>query len=118
MSRDSPRILERDSSKFSQVDLEWATRLNRVSLQLLGLWPEAERVPRERLRCHLRAFAALLMIVLGVLLPCVHSLIITEKDIMQMIEHLQFILPTVTSVIRLMIFWWKKEGTQTYVRAM
>jgi len=42
--------------------------------------------------------------------PCALSLLKTRSNFMLMIEILQFILPLITCIIRLLIFWWKKEG--------
>ncbi|XP_026826806.1 uncharacterized protein LOC113561442 isoform X3 [Ooceraea biroi] len=90
-------------------DLEWAIKLNRISLEVLGLWPKVEEVPREKLKRNLHVLAILLLFVFGVLFPCIHSLIKTHEDIMIVIEHLQGILPIITCVVRIIVFWWKKE---------
>lgn len=99
-----------DLLQFSQVDLEWTVKINRISLQLLGLWPEAGQISREKLRCNLHTLVIFVMFMLGIIVPYTHSLLTIRKNIMQIIEDLQFLLPAATCVIRLVIFWWKKEG--------
>jgi len=48
----------------------------------------------------------------GILIPSIHSFIRIYGNIMLMIDNLQFTLPTISCTIRIMIFWWKKEGRQ------
>jgi len=102
-------------SMFLLVDLEWAIKLNRISLEVLGLWPKVEKIPREKLTRNLYILAILLLVIFGILLPCIHSLIETHEDIISIIEHLQCILPIITCIIRIVIFWWKKEGIITRI---
>ncbi|EZA58867.1 hypothetical protein X777_00709, partial [Ooceraea biroi] len=89
--------------------LEWAIKLNRISLEVLGLWPKVEEVPREKLKHNLHVLSILLIFVLSILFPCIHSLVKTHEDIMIIIEHLQCILPMITCIVRIIVFWWKKE---------
>lgn len=99
-----------DLVKSLQVDFERAVKLNRISLELMGLWPKTQQNCREKLICNLRVLVIFLVIITGILIPAVHSLIITHSDLMQVVDNLQFTVPTVNSVIKIAIFWWKKEG--------
>lgn len=99
-----------DLLKFLQVDFEWAVKLNRITLDFLGLWPKTTQSSREKLMCNFRILIAFLGLMLCVLIPSIHSLIRIYGDIMLMIDNLNFTLPTISCSIRIAIFWWKKEG--------
>ncbi|XP_019889611.2 odorant receptor 43a-like isoform X2 [Ooceraea biroi] len=99
------------NSKYSeQKDFEWATKLHRISLELIGLWPNSELNFRKKLICNLRVLLAFLMITIGILVPSIHSLIIIRSNIELAIDNLQCSLPVLTVVIRIVLFWWKKEA--------
>ncbi|XP_029672723.1 odorant receptor 33b-like [Formica exsecta] len=103
-----------DGSKYSgyrgAYDFEWAVKLNRIALDLIGLWPKTAQNPRQKLLCDIRVLVVFLGVTLGVLIPSMHSLIRIHGDIMLMIDNLQFTLPAVSCSIRIVIFWWKKEA--------
>ncbi|KAH0954192.1 OrU6, partial [Eciton burchellii] len=94
---------------------EWAVKLNRISLKMIGLWPKTEELPREKLKCNLYMLLTLLMLLTVGVFPCALSLLRTRSNFMLMIEVLQFILPLITCIIRLLIFWWKKEDIRPIV---
>lgn len=96
--------------KFSQTDYEWAIKLNRISLQVLGLWPETEQIPGEKLKNNLRVLASIVFLIFGIIVPYTQSLMNIHKEIVLVIEHVRFIMPIVTCVSRIFILWWKKEG--------
>ncbi|KAH0954194.1 OrU5, partial [Eciton burchellii] len=89
---------------------EWAVKLNRFTLDFIGLWPQSGQSSRQRLMCNLRVFIVFLTVTFGVLVPSLHSLMRIHGDIMLMIDNLQFTLPAISCSIRIMIFWWKKEA--------
>lgn len=99
-----------DLVKSLQIEFERAVKLNRIGLELMGLWPKAQQNSREKLMCNLRVLVIFLVIIIGILIPAVHSLIITHSDLMQVADNLQFTVPTANCAIKIMIFWWKKEG--------
>jgi len=84
-------------------------KLNRASLNLLGLWPNSEESPREKLMSNIRSLLTFLMVII-LLVPSIHALIRIHSNIMVILDNLQWTLPIFTSVIRLPIFWWRKEG--------
>ncbi|XP_011861185.1 PREDICTED: odorant receptor 43a-like isoform X1 [Vollenhovia emeryi] len=91
-------------------DFEWAVKLNRFILNLIGLWPETAHNSRQRLMCNFRVLVTFVGITFGLLIPSVHSLKRIFGDIILMIDNLQFTLPTISCSIRIAIFWWKKEA--------
>ncbi|RLU20395.1 ObirOr5-U32 [Ooceraea biroi] len=104
-----------DDSKYSeQKDFEWAVKLNRAGLNLLGLWPNPQESAREEVISNIRVLLTLL-VMLTLLVPCVHSLIKTNSDIMLTIDNLQIIIPILSTIIKLPIFWWKKKAFTSIV---
>ncbi|KAF3054338.1 Odorant receptor 099 [Nylanderia fulva] len=95
---------------FSLVDFEWAVKLHRLSLNIIGLWPKIAQSPREKLLCNLRVLFVFLGLTFVILTPSIHALIIFRRDIMLVMDNLQFTLPGISSWIRIAIFWWKKEA--------
>jgi hypothetical protein len=76
---------------------------------LLGLWPNPEESPREKLMSNIRSLLTFLMVII-LLVPSMHALIRIPSNIMIILDNLQWTLPIFTSVIRLPIFWWRKKG--------
>ncbi|XP_011350083.1 odorant receptor 43a-like isoform X2 [Ooceraea biroi] len=99
-----------DDSKYSgQKDFEWAVKLNRAGLNLIGLWPTPQESTRQRLINNIRIVFTFL-VVTSLLVPSIHSLIKTHSDIMLTIDNLQITLPVLSSIIRLPIFWRRKKA--------
>ncbi|XP_011861198.1 PREDICTED: odorant receptor 43a-like [Vollenhovia emeryi] len=91
-------------------DFEWAVKLNRLTLDFIGLWPKTAQSPRQKLMCNFRVFIVLLGVMFGIVIPSIHSLIRISGDLMLMIDNLEFTLPAISCTIRIGIFWWKKEA--------
>ncbi|KYN05951.1 hypothetical protein ALC62_03125 [Cyphomyrmex costatus] len=94
----------------SFVDFEWAVKLNRFTLDLLGLWPKNIQNPWQKLMCNFRVLVVSLGLTVCLVIPSIHSLIRIFGDVLLMLDNLQFTLPIISCVIRIMIFWWKKEA--------
>ncbi|XP_011861754.1 PREDICTED: uncharacterized protein LOC105558595 isoform X1 [Vollenhovia emeryi] len=100
-----------EGSKYTVYqDFEWAVKLNRLTLDFIGLWPKTAQNPRQKLMCNFRVFVVFLGVMFGVVIPSIHSLIRISGDIMLMIDNLQLTLPAISCSIRIGIFWWKKEA--------
>ncbi|XP_070170249.1 odorant receptor 33a-like isoform X2 [Polyergus mexicanus] len=99
------------ASKYSAYqDSEWAVRLNRFSLELIGLWPNCVQTTWEKRMCNLRTLLVFLTVSTVIVIPALHSLMRIRSDIMLVIDNLQFTLPITTCMIKIVIFWWKKES--------
>ncbi|XP_011707038.1 PREDICTED: uncharacterized protein LOC105462209 isoform X2 [Wasmannia auropunctata] len=96
-----------------EVDFEWAVKLNRFILNLIGLWPKTEQNFQQRLMCNFRVLVVFLGIILVLLIPSIHSLTRIFGDIVLMLDNLQFTLPSISCLIRIVIFWWKKKAIQS-----
>lgn len=99
--------------KIFVKDFERAVKLHRISLEIIGLWPQATQNRREKLTCNLRALLGFLVVTIGLLIPSVHSLTRIYANIVLTVDSLIYILPFITSSIRIVVFWWKKEGKGT-----
>jgi hypothetical protein len=94
---------------------EWAVKLNRIALELIGLWPMTVQNSRQKLVNNLRVFFVFIGLTFFILVPAIHSLMKIHHDIMLIIDNLQFTLPVISCSIRIIIFWWKKEGRRNYL---
>ncbi|XP_011642377.2 uncharacterized protein LOC105430489 [Pogonomyrmex barbatus] len=98
-----------DTIKHSgYADFEWAVKLNRYSLEFIGLWPKMEETAREKLTANIRVFLLIIMVGFVCVIPCIHSLIRVWGDLMSMTDNLQFTLPLVSMIMKLIIMWSKK----------
>ncbi|XP_011861195.1 PREDICTED: uncharacterized protein LOC105558218 isoform X2 [Vollenhovia emeryi] len=99
-------------------DFEWAVKLNRYSLKLIGLWPKPEQTTWEKRMCNLRALFVFIVMLFVVEIPAIHSLIRIRSDILLLTDNLQYTLPATTCVLRFPIFWWKKKAVTAIVNMM
>lgn len=95
---------------FVYVDFEWATRLNRVILNSIGLWPKAYRNTYDKFLSNLRTTIAFIFLLFTGIIPCIHSLTRCWHDMMSTIDNLQYTLPLIMALMKLIIVWWKKSG--------
>lgn len=101
--------------RFPQVDFEWAVKLNRISLELIGLWPKNVKNSRQRFMNNIQVLFVFIGIIFVILVPSIHSLTRIYNDAMLMMDNLQYTLPGISCSIRIIIFWWKKEGKSNYL---
>ncbi|XP_071626236.1 odorant receptor 10-like isoform X2 [Temnothorax longispinosus] len=92
-----------------QVDFEWATKLIRLMLNIVGIWPNIHGNISDRVLSNLRAVFTLLLIVFIGIIPAMLSLVRTWGDMLATIDNLQFSLPMVTAIMKLVIIWRKKS---------
>ncbi|XP_071561896.1 odorant receptor 10-like [Temnothorax nylanderi] len=90
------------------ADFEWATRLNRIMLNSIGIWPKAHKNAYDKFLSNVRATFTFIVLVFIGAIPLIHSLVRTWGDLMSMIDNLQFTLPLITTIIKIVVIWWKK----------
>lgn len=95
---------------FVSVDFEWATKLNRFALNIVGLWPKVAENACDRFLSDLRMIFSVLLILFVGIIPAIYSLMRTWDDMMAIIDNLQFTLPLLIAIIKLVVVWWKKIG--------
>ncbi|XP_011867926.1 PREDICTED: odorant receptor 49b-like [Vollenhovia emeryi] len=90
------------------ADFEWATKPNRIVLNIFGLWPNVRENPRDRFFSNLRVIFTFVIFVFTGVTPAIHSVVRIWGDLMSMIDNLQTILPCIMTIIGLVVIWWKK----------
>ncbi|XP_025994642.2 odorant receptor Or2 [Solenopsis invicta] len=99
-----------DTRHSGDADFEWAIELNRYSLEFIGLWPKMKETTREKLTANIRVFLLIIMVAFVCVIPCIHSLIRVWGDLMSVADNLQFTLPMVSMIMKLIIMWSKKAA--------
>ncbi|XP_029168659.1 uncharacterized protein LOC114938758 [Nylanderia fulva] len=94
------------SSNFK--DFLWATLLNRLSLEFLGLWPKTDGVRKGKLDSDIRVGFSFIMLTFALLIPMVHALIRVSGNMALMIDNLRFTIVILTILLELIIFRWKQ----------
>ncbi|KAH0954332.1 OrU29, partial [Eciton burchellii] len=87
---------------------EWATQLNYLVLNAIGIWPKTHRNICNKFFSDLRAIITIIIITFVVIIPLIHSLIRIWGDMMSMIDNLQCTIPIITTILKLVVIWWKK----------
>lgn len=98
------------SIKIIYVDFEWATKLNRLTLNIVGIWPNIHENNSDKFLSNIRTIFSLLLFIFVGMIPAMQSLMKTWGDMIATIDNLQFTLPLITTIIKLVIIWWKKPG--------
>ncbi|XP_072751889.1 uncharacterized protein [Anoplolepis gracilipes] len=98
------------SKHLGHADYEFFITLNRACLKLLGIWPEPdERNGRTKWVMNTRVFTILIIIVWSTLIPTLHCLIRIWGNITSMIDNLQYSLPILIAIMKLVLMWHKKN---------
>jgi len=92
------------------LDFEWATKLNRLTLNIVGIWPNIHENVSDKFLSNLRVIFCLLLFIFIGMIPAIHSLTRIWGDMFAMIDNLQVTLPLITTIIKLVVIWWKKSG--------
>ncbi|KAH0954331.1 OrU27, partial [Eciton burchellii] len=85
---------------------EWAIKLNRLTLGIVGVWPNVHE--DDGYFSDLRTVSSLFLFVFIGMVPAIHSLVRTWGDMIATIDNLQFTLPLLTTIMKLVIVRWKK----------
>ncbi|XP_011859237.1 PREDICTED: odorant receptor 22c-like isoform X2 [Vollenhovia emeryi] len=96
-------------------DFEWAVKLNRYSLIVIGLWPKSEQTTWEKRMRNVHVLLVFLMMLFVVAIPAIHSMIRIHLDILLLTDNLQFTLPVITCVLKFAIFWWKRKAVAAII---
>lgn len=92
------------------INFEWATKLNRHTLNIIGIWPSAPKSAYDRFSSDLRAILTFIFLIFYGAIPAIHSLVRSWGDMMSTIDNLQYTLPLLTAIMKLAVIWWKKAG--------
>ncbi|KAL6442515.1 hypothetical protein ACFW04_002604 [Cataglyphis niger] len=88
---------------------EWAIKLNRPCLRILGIWPKNDETKWEKLMINVRVIVLLNIGFWFCIVPSVHSLLRIWGNIMSMVDNLEYTLPSIMAMIKLFIMWKKKK---------
>ncbi|XP_071561890.1 odorant receptor 4-like [Temnothorax nylanderi] len=94
---------------YLKTDYDWVITLNRSFLSLLGIWPEPYKTPQSKLMINIRVIIILNIIIWSCVIPTFHSLIKIWGNITSMIDNLQYSLPLLIAIMKLVLLWRKKE---------
>lgn len=83
-------------------------------MTFFGVWPENNKTRQKIIMSNIRTIVILNIMVWGVAIPSVHSLIRIRDDIMSVIDNLQYIIPLLMAILKLLIMWQKKKSTHKY----
>lgn len=92
------------------LDFKWATRLNRITLSLVGIWPNAHKNAYDKFLSNVRMISIFIAIVFMGVIPLTYYLMEFWGDLTITIDNLQFTAAFAMTTLKLLIMWWKKTG--------
>lgn len=97
--------------KLLMIDFESATRINRLMLKIIGLWPPDNQNARKVLQSKFRLLYNFITLLFVLLIPALASLIRVWGNMALIIDNLQYSLPLLMTVLKICIMWNKQKGT-------
>lgn len=91
-------------------DFVWAVKLNRLGLELIGLWPRSDEIANNKLASDLRVAIIFVIVTFISGIPLVCSLIRVWGDMILMIDNIQVTLPLLVVSLKLVVMRWKRTG--------
>ncbi|XP_025264294.1 odorant receptor 43a-like [Camponotus floridanus] len=98
-----------DSKTLAYTDLDWAIGINRISLKILGLWPDDKLSHWQKFFANLRAFIIFITMFITSVIPGMLALLRVWGDIVAMADNLQIALPLSVTVLKFIIMRFRKE---------
>lgn len=92
------------------LDFTWAVELNRLGLELIGLWPKNDKVPKNKFASDLRIGIIFVIVTFVSGIPLTCSLIRVWGDLILMVDNIQVTLPLLVVSLKLIIMRWKQAG--------
>ncbi|XP_011704776.1 PREDICTED: odorant receptor 85b-like [Wasmannia auropunctata] len=100
-------------------DFVWAIALNRFGLELVGLWPNTDKVVKHSyLMSDLRVVIIFVIITFISGIPLVWSLIRVRRDMILVIDNLQITLPLMVVSLKLVMMRWKRTALLPIIKMM
>ncbi|KAF3054330.1 Odorant receptor 202 [Nylanderia fulva] len=106
------------SKSLGYKDFLWAIKLNRLSLDFIGLWPKTDEVAKKKLGSDIRAGFAFIMMVFVSGIPLVHALIRVWGNMTLMIDNLRITLPVLTICLQFVIMRWKQTVISSIIKTI
>ncbi|XP_071567147.1 odorant receptor Or2-like [Temnothorax nylanderi] len=105
-----------DSSKeLAYTDLEWAIGINRISLKIIGLWPDNKLNRRQRFFADLRATVIFITMLCASVIPGILALLRVWGNMMAMTDNMQIGLPFSVTVMKFIIMWFRKKDLEPVI---
>ncbi|XP_018354226.1 PREDICTED: uncharacterized protein LOC108755609 [Trachymyrmex septentrionalis] len=108
-----------DIAEHSQYkDFTWAIKLNRLGLELLGLWPKSDKISKNNFSSDLRVIIIFVIVTFVSGIPLACSLIRVWGDMILMIDNLQITLPLLVVSLKLVVLRWKQTALVSIIKMM
>ncbi|XP_025075746.1 uncharacterized protein LOC112553061, partial [Pogonomyrmex barbatus] len=99
-------------------DFTWAVKLNRLGLELVGLWPKNDQVIKNKFASDLRMAIIFIIVTFVSGIPLTCSLIRVWGDMMLVVDNLQITLPLLVVSLKLVIMRWKQTALVSIIKMM
>ncbi|KAJ8669731.1 hypothetical protein QAD02_000990 [Eretmocerus hayati] len=109
-----------NNSRKDPQDFQWAFGLNKIALNMIGLWPRESS--REKLSCsrtlhvYLRIPLMILTMLLFMVAPAIFALIKVIPDLLLVIENLTCLFATITGTLKIFLLWYHQHALQSVLR--
>ncbi|KAF3054336.1 Odorant receptor 172 [Nylanderia fulva] len=99
-------------------DFVWAVKLNRLGLELIGLWPRNDEIAKNKFASDLRVAIIFIIVTFISGIPLICSLIRVWGDMILMVDNLQITLPLLMVSLKLAVMRWKRTALLSIVNMM
>ncbi|KAF3054320.1 Odorant receptor 334 [Nylanderia fulva] len=106
------------SESSGYEDFEWAVKLNRLSLNLIGLWPTANKDAIKIFGPDIRVAFTFIVITFGTLIPLFCALVRVWGDLILMVDNFRITLPMMMLSMKLVILRWKQTVLLSIINTM
>ncbi|XP_018060123.1 PREDICTED: uncharacterized protein LOC108694942 [Atta colombica] len=96
----------------------WAIELNRLCLELVGLWPKINGAVKNTFVSDLRMGIIFFIVTFLSIIPLLCSLVRVWGDMILIVDNLQVILPLLVVSLKLIIIRWKRTAIALLVKMM
>ncbi|XP_014470225.1 PREDICTED: odorant receptor 43a-like [Dinoponera quadriceps] len=104
-----------NSEQLAQTDLEWAVGVNRISLKILGLWPDDKLTRRQNFFADARALSIFTLMMFAAIVPQMFAMFHVWGDLIAFTDNLQISVPFSVTVMKFFIMWIRKEELKPLV---
>ncbi|XP_012060326.1 PREDICTED: odorant receptor 43a-like [Atta cephalotes] len=99
-------------------DFVWAIELNRLCLEVVGLWPKINGAAKNTFVSDLRMGTIFFIVTFLSIIPLLCSLVRVWGDMILIVDNLQVILPLLVVSLKLIIIRWKRTAIALLVKMM
>ncbi|XP_018303736.1 odorant receptor 43a-like [Mycetomoellerius zeteki] len=99
-------------------DFVWAIELNRLGLELVGLWPKTNGAVKNTFVSDLRIGVIFFIVTFLSIIPLLCSLVRVWGDMILIVDNLQVTLPLLVVSLKLIVIRWKRTAIVLLVKMM